>query len=77
MTARAQKLFRKVIKKKKNGQKKRIFILYFQLLDPDPERRLELGELPKYLEDRWIRYYIKFFFFYNVFKFIVFDPPWP
>jgi len=36
MTARAQKLFRK-------------------LLDPDPERRLELGELPKYLEDRWIR----------------------
>ncbi len=26
-----------------------------KLLDPDPEKRMELSELPKYLEDKWIR----------------------
>merc|ERR1719391_368701 len=40
MTARAQKLFRK-------------------LLDPDPERRMVLDEINKYLEDRWIRKGVK------------------
>jgi hypothetical protein len=28
-----------------------------KLLDPDPEKRMELSELPKYLEDKWIRYF--------------------
>jgi len=36
MTARAQKLFRKV-------------------LDPDPDRRIPLEDINKYIEDRWIR----------------------
>ena len=29
--------------------------LFRKLLDPDPDKRLNLAELPKYVEDRWLR----------------------
>jgi hypothetical protein len=29
--------------------------LFRKLLDHDPEKRLKLSEVPKYIEDKWLR----------------------